>query len=271
MDGTESREMQKAEHDNLPNCVRVKKTGSYIWDQTLNDGNGNWKRWDGTVDIDMETEGLATSAKQLPDGHNVKSNNANIATEDTLAAIKNTDGIKKITDALPAGTNTIGKVEVTNPTTNPETGLAKETTLGDVKTAVQTIDNFISGSRGLVTEDNSAAIKTAVETIDNAISGNEMQVDVVAPLPAGTNNIGDVDILTDATADPLALYQINDVDADTATKYYGYETAGGAWYIMKETTTTGDQSYRYAKGSSDYSTAWTNRATQTYNIFGTIF
>ena len=47
-------------------------------------------------------------------------------------------------------------------------------------TALQLIDNFISGSRGLVTEDNSAAIKTAVETIDNAISGSEMQVDIVS-------------------------------------------------------------------------------------------
>lgn len=36
------------------------------------------------------------------------------------------------------------------------------------------------------------AIKTAVEVIDNAISGTEMQVDVVAPLPAGTNSIGTV-------------------------------------------------------------------------------
>lgn len=43
---------------------------------------------------------------------------------------------------------------------------------------------------GTVTEANSAAIKTAVETIDNAISGSEMQVDVVAALPAGTNLIG---------------------------------------------------------------------------------
>lgn len=34
------------------------------------------------------------------------------------------------------------------------------------------------------------AIKTAVEVIDNAISGTEMQVDVVASLPAGTNAIG---------------------------------------------------------------------------------
>lgn len=34
------------------------------------------------------------------------------------------------------------------------------------------------------------AIKTAVQLIDNAISGSEMQVDIVAALPAGTNAIG---------------------------------------------------------------------------------
>ena len=34
------------------------------------------------------------------------------------------------------------------------------------------------------------AIETAVELLDNAISGSEMQVDVVASLPAGTNAIG---------------------------------------------------------------------------------
>lgn len=33
---------------------------------------------------------------------------------------------------------------------------------------------------------------TALQTLDNAISGNEMQVDVVAALPAGTNLLGRV-------------------------------------------------------------------------------
>jgi hypothetical protein len=37
---------------------------------------------------------------------------------------------------------------------------------------------------------DTAAIQTAVEILDNAISGTEMQVDVVAALPAGTNDIG---------------------------------------------------------------------------------
>lgn len=60
-------------------------------------------------------------------------------------------------------------------------------------TEVASVD---ANNRLEVAEPNTAAIKTAVEIIDNAISGNEMQVDVVASLPAGTNNIGDVDVLT---------------------------------------------------------------------------
>lgn len=42
------------------------------------------------------------------------------------------------------------------------------------------------------------AIRVATELIDNAISGSEMQVDIVAELPAGTNNIGNVG-LTDGS------------------------------------------------------------------------
>ncbi|MCC6188204.1 MAG: hypothetical protein IT318_04190 [Anaerolineales bacterium] len=41
-----------------------------------------------------------------------------------------------------------------------------------------------------------AAIQTAVEALDNAVGGSQLQVDVVGALPAGTNNIGDVDVLT---------------------------------------------------------------------------
>ena len=58
-----------------------------------------------------------------------------------------------------------------------------------------------SGTSLPVTEASASAIKTAVELIDNAIAGTEMQVDVVAALPAGTNAIGkllppDVDVTT---------------------------------------------------------------------------
>jgi hypothetical protein len=57
-----------------------------------------------------------------------------------------------------------------------------------LSTAANALLTTIDGDTG--------GILTAVQILDNAISGSEMQVDVVAALPAGTNNIGDVDIAT---------------------------------------------------------------------------
>jgi hypothetical protein len=65
------------------------------------------------------------------------------------------------------------------------TGAATETTLADCKTALQIIDNFISGSKGLVTEDNSASIKTAVEALNTALqTGGISQVQFAAMVTA---------------------------------------------------------------------------------------
>jgi hypothetical protein len=65
-----------------------------------------------------------------------------------------------------------------------------DTNSAAIKTAVETIDNFISGSKGLVTEDNSGAIKTSVELIDNAISGAGFNITQLGganvPIGAGT-------------------------------------------------------------------------------------
>lgn len=69
--------------------------------------------------------------------------------------------------------------------------------------------------------------------------------------------------------DPLSLYKISDIDDASNPKYYGFLKADGGWYILKEDTT--NKTYRYAKGDSDYSTAWTNRASQTYNYFDVVF
>jgi hypothetical protein len=64
-------------------------------------------------------------------------------------------------------------------------------------------------------------------------------------------------------------YHISDMDIASDTKYYGYEDKEGNWHIQREITSTG--TYRYASGSSDYSTAWTNRASQVYNYFSVEF
>jgi len=67
-----------------------------------------------------------------------------------------------------------------------ETG-ALRVTLATNSTGVLSVDD--NGSS--LTVDN-----TDLTTLAGAVSGSEMQVDVVAALPAGTNNIGDVDVAT---------------------------------------------------------------------------
>lgn len=95
----------------------------------------------------------ADSQHTIVDSSELPSGAATAARQDTgntsLASIDS-----KLTNPLPIS----GTVAIS-------TALALEATLQSVKTAVEIIDNFISGARGLVTEDNSAAIKTATETI----------------------------------------------------------------------------------------------------------
>lgn len=66
-----------------------------------------------SIVLDGATYRLQMSAKvaRASDGAFV-----NPATQETLAAIKDTDGVKKITDALPIGDNRIGKIKVTDDT-----------------------------------------------------------------------------------------------------------------------------------------------------------
>jgi hypothetical protein len=90
-----------------------------------------------------------------------------------------------------------------------------------------------------------------------------------------TDNSENVRVAVDSsgrliTAGVIDDYKINDQD-NTSPYYYGFERADGYWYIMKRTVSGTDVSFRYASGTTDYATAWTNRATQSYNTFGTEF
>lgn len=69
-----------------------------------------------------------------------------------------------------------------------------------------TIIGHVDGIEGLLT-----TIDADTGTIAGAVSGSEMQVDVVAALPAGNNNIGNVDVVT-LPAIPAGTNNIGDVD-----------------------------------------------------------
>jgi len=79
-------------------------------------------------------------------------------------------------------------------------------------------------STGLISiDDNGSSItvdSANLVTLAGAVSGTEMQVDVVAALPAGTNNIGDVDILSIAAGDN----NIGNVDVATSALPTGAST-----------------------------------------------
>jgi hypothetical protein len=176
-----------------------------------------------TLTPPSQITGYATEAKQLPDNHQVTVSNitstpviSGFATEtkqDTI--IGHVDGIETLLttieeNQLPDGHNVTvdnASIEVTG-TVTANTGLAQpltETQLratavpvsGDFYQATQPVSGTITANAGtnlntssLALETTNTSIKNAVEIIDNAIVGNEMQVDVVASLPAGTNAIG---------------------------------------------------------------------------------
>jgi hypothetical protein len=68
-------------------------------------------------------------------------------------------------------------------------------------------------------------------------------------------------------SDPLGTYQPADMDESAATKYYGFISRSGAWYIQEITETTA----KYVKGVSAYSTNWVGRVGLTYDYYNEVF
>jgi len=95
------------------------------------------------------------------------------------------------------------------------TGAATETTLAAIKTAVELLDNAVSGNElqvdvvtsalptGAATETTLASIEGDTSSLAGCVSGSEVQVDVVGALPSGTNTIGKVDVNTLSVIDLL--------------------------------------------------------------------
>ena len=91
-----------------------------------------------------------------------------------------------------------------------------------------TVDGTVTAN--LSATDNAVldSIQTAVEIIDDAISGSEMQVDVVDPLPAGSNLIGDVGLSGARTSGGTTFFHSDDLD-ETEEQVKG--SAGQVYFI----------------------------------------
>lgn len=132
--------------------------------------------------------------------------------KDTAAALAGTDGdyaplevdaagklhVNVGESALPSGASTAAKQDTGNTALAAIQAAIEGTVAVDGSGVTQPVSASAlplpTGAATAARQDTAntalAAIQAAAETLDNAISGSEMQVDVVAPLPAGTNAIG---------------------------------------------------------------------------------
>ena len=94
-------------------------------------------------------------------------------------------------DPIVAGTALIGKVGIDQATANANEVVIKSGTV----TAVTSITNAV------------AVTNAGITTIAGAVAGTEMQADIVAALPAGDNNIGNVDVVTGPTGANALQFQ----------------------------------------------------------------
>lgn len=72
--------------------------------------------------------------------------------------------------------------------------------------------------------------------------------------------------ITDRT-DLLKEYALS--GGDDENRIYGYVNKKGAWYIQKYSDS--DKTYKYVKGSSDFSVNWGNRTSLDYDFFNKVF
>lgn len=75
--------------------------------------------------------------------------------------------------------------------------------------------------------------------------------------------------ITNVYTKETGSYSISDIEATSTYKYFGFERSDGYWYIMRKTLAT--KKFEYVAGTSAYSTAWTNRASQTYGSYSSTF
>jgi len=167
--------------------------------------------------------GAATAAKQLADNHNVvvtsapttAVTNAGITSIDGKITACNTGAVTVAASALPTGASTAAKqpalgtagtasadvitvqgvASMTPILATVSQGTASSLKAEVVGTGTFAVQAVCTNAGTFATQVDGAAL-TALQLIDNCISGSEAQVDVVAALPAGTNNIGDVDVLS---------------------------------------------------------------------------
>ncbi len=70
-----------------------------------------------------------------------------------------------------------------------------------------------------------------------------------------------------AERSPTHGFYISEID-DSTIAYFGFVNKLGQWFIMRQDI---DNAYRYSRGDSNFSAAWTKRTLLTYDYFDNVF
>jgi len=156
---------------------------------------------------------------------------------------------------LSSGTDSVAAVQSGTWNVNNISGTVSLPTGAATSANQSTIIGHLDGVEGILTtiDADTGNISTKIDTIAGAVSGTEVQVDVLtlpnvtigAAIPAGTNNIGDVDIASIAagtnnigvvTPHALKTNIVNGVDSSTGTSDVEVIAAQGVGVKMYITT-----------------------------------
>lgn len=96
--------------------------------------------------------------------------------------------------------------------------------------------------------------------IENLVFGRNGQ--------SGLNPTGVGDQFGASNVSPTDGYKISEIDEGNVS-YYGFTNKDGAWLVMQEGTD--GNSFRYAKGSSNFPDNWNNRENLNYDYFYNLF
>lgn len=149
---------------------------------------------DGNI-ITGSTDGGDQLFHALAKLRNVAGTQINPATEDTVASIRDTAGIKKITDELPAGTKLVGKVQLRDPGDTVDIGSASDPVRVDpTGTTIQPISAAaLPLPAGAATEATVLASDGRLTTIDSVLDSIRDTAGIkkiTDELPAGTRLVG---------------------------------------------------------------------------------
>lgn len=179
-------------------------------------------------------------------GTNLNTSALALETGGNLASIKtNTDKIPALGQALAAGSVPVVLTAAQLSTLTPPAAITGFATSAKQDTIIGHVDGIETVLGTIDTDTGNMA--TSLGVLDNAISGSEMQVDVVAPLPAGTNaigklaansgvDIGDVDVLSLPDSGQSIFRSIDLDESEEAVKASAGTVYG--WYLYNNSSAT---------------------------------